>query len=78
MLGHLPQIYEANDGYEINPSGCRLGRGYQPPRTFFCLTVIRKTLPECNYPQINTRVTFVTRGAASGAAAVGDRIDTFE
>ncbi|BBY25021.1 hypothetical protein MSTO_52260 [Mycobacterium stomatepiae] len=53
MLGHLPRIYEANDGYVICPNGCRLGRGYQPLRTFFCCTVIRTPRPERNYPQIN-------------------------
>nr|BBX81049.1 hypothetical protein MFLOJ_48360 [Mycobacterium florentinum] len=65
MLGHLPRIYEANDGYVICPSGCRPGRGYQPLRTFFSFAVIRTPRPECNYQQINVWVTFVTRRKSS-------------
>ncbi|GBG39521.1 hypothetical protein NJB14197_04040 [Mycobacterium montefiorense] len=55
MLGHLPRIYKANDGYLICPNGCRLGRGYQPLRAFFCFTFIRSPGPERNYPQDQRR-----------------------
>jgi hypothetical protein len=69
---------KANDGYMICRNGCRLGRGYQPLRAFFGFTVIRRTRPERNDPQLIDQVTFVTRTKASGGLPVGDRVDTFE
>jgi hypothetical protein len=62
----------------VSPSGCRLGRGYQPWWAFFYFTVIRRPRPECNYLQINVGVTFVTWVKSTGELRLGDLVDAFE
>jgi hypothetical protein len=59
-------------------NGCRLGRGYQPLRAFFCFTVIRRPGPERNDPQLIDQVTFVTRTKASGRLLLGDVVGAVE
>jgi hypothetical protein len=78
-LDTFPGIFcNAHDGYVICTTGCRLGRGYQPPRAFFSFTVIRRRGPERNYPQISEQVTFVTPALPARDSAPGERVHGFE
>jgi hypothetical protein len=71
-------MHRPNGGYVVSPSGCRLGRGYQPRWALFYFTVIRRPRPECNYLQINVGVTFVTWVKSTGEFRLGDLVDAFE